>query len=246
MTADLLVEILRDAEFDERARVARRLASLIEIPDCLVRLILRDEIEIAQPLLARTAVAERRRPARLRPQRHRRPPPADRARRGVSEVVAEALVERGRDAGGRGAAAQRARRVSRRRAVEMVVAMTQQQPQIVPLLLRRPELRPNHAYVLFWWADADAPPARSSSASPSRARCCRRRPATSSRWPPTENWQDGLSRKALQFIERRQRNRAAIEKSPYASLEDAVAAARAGPDPRDRRGDRLSRRASSR
>src|ERR1700742_3364730 len=51
VTADLLVEILRDAEFDERARVAQRLATLVEIPNCLVRLILRDELDIAYPLL---------------------------------------------------------------------------------------------------------------------------------------------------------------------------------------------------
>jgi len=31
-----------------------------------------------------------------------------------------------------------------------------------------------------------------------------------------EGWTDPLSRKALQFIERRQRNRAAIDKSPFA------------------------------
>jgi uncharacterized protein (DUF2336 family) len=43
-----------------------------------------------------------------------------------------------------------------------------------------------------------------------------------------EGWQDASSRKALQFIERRQRNRAAIEKSPYDSLEDAVRAGQAG------------------
>jgi uncharacterized protein (DUF2336 family) len=47
-----------------------------------------------------------------------------------------------------------------------------------------------------------------------------------------ERWQDPVSRKALQFIERRQRNRAAIEKSPYPSLEYAVAeAARTGLNP---------------
>jgi uncharacterized protein (DUF2336 family) len=40
-----------------------------------------------------------------------------------------------------------------------------------------------------------------------------------------ENWQDPVSRKALQFIERRQRNRAAIAKSPYGGLEQAVASA---------------------
>ena len=43
-----------------------------------------------------------------------------------------------------------------------------------------------------------------------------------------ENWQDSLTRKALQFIERRQRNRTAIAKSPYASLEAAVKAAEPG------------------
>jgi hypothetical protein len=43
-----------------------------------------------------------------------------------------------------------------------------------------------------------------------------------------EGWQDPLSRKALQFIERRQRNRAAIAKSPYDSLDEGVAAAQTG------------------
>jgi uncharacterized protein (DUF2336 family) len=43
-----------------------------------------------------------------------------------------------------------------------------------------------------------------------------------------ENWSDPLSRKALQFIERRQRNRMAAEKSPYGGLEAAVEAAGAG------------------
>jgi uncharacterized protein (DUF2336 family) len=40
-----------------------------------------------------------------------------------------------------------------------------------------------------------------------------------------EGWGDPVSRKALQFIERRQRNRAAVEKSPFESLEHAVATA---------------------
>ena len=43
-----------------------------------------------------------------------------------------------------------------------------------------------------------------------------------------EGWSDPVTRKALQFIERRQRNRAAIDKSPYSGLEDAVAAASGG------------------
>jgi uncharacterized protein (DUF2336 family) len=47
-----------------------------------------------------------------------------------------------------------------------------------------------------------------------------------------ENWSDPVARKALQFIERRQRNRAAIAKSPFDDLEQAVSvAARDGLSP---------------
>src|SRR3954471_15778632 len=51
MTADLLVELLRGAAPVERARVARRLAGLTEIPNPLCRLMLRDGVEIASELL---------------------------------------------------------------------------------------------------------------------------------------------------------------------------------------------------
>jgi uncharacterized protein (DUF2336 family) len=37
-----------------------------------------------------------------------------------------------------------------------------------------------------------------------------------------EDWADPVTRKALQLIERRQRNRAAIERSPFDSLEGAI------------------------
>src|SRR5688572_23448878 len=51
MTADLLVEILREADPSERARVARRVTGLGEIPPILLQLLLRDQIEVAEPLL---------------------------------------------------------------------------------------------------------------------------------------------------------------------------------------------------
>src|SRR5438552_254913 len=94
VTADLLVEILRDAEFDERARVARRLANLVEIPDCLVRLILRDDIEIATHLLVDAALSDSDLIdcARNATGAHRK---LIAQRRGVSELVAETLVEGG-------------------------------------------------------------------------------------------------------------------------------------------------------
>src|ERR1022692_2356901 len=155
VTADLLVEILRDAEFEERARIARRIATLAEIPNCLIRLILRDELDIAYPLLLESAAltdADLLDCARNSTGAHRR---LIAQRRGVSEVVAEALVELGETLVVEALLRNDQARFSPA-AIEQVLAITQHQSQLVPMLLKRPELRPNHAYVLFWWADPDA------------------------------------------------------------------------------------------
>jgi uncharacterized protein (DUF2336 family) len=225
VTADLLVEILRDAEFDERARVARRLASLVEIPDCLVRLILRDDIEIATPLLVDAALSDSDLIdcARNATGAHRK---LIAQRRGISELVAETLVEVGETLVVDTLLRNNMARLSPA-AVESVVAMTQERSQLATLLLRRPEVRPNHAYVLFWWADADSRRQILQRFAVSREVL---QEAAGDVFPlaAEENWQDGLTRKALQFIERRQRNRAAIEKSPFESLDAAVAAAEQG------------------
>jgi uncharacterized protein (DUF2336 family) len=222
----MLVEILRDADFDERARVARRLASLAEIPNCLIRLLLRDELDIAQALLTESQAlsdADLIDCIRNATGAHRR---LIAQRRGVSEVVAETLVE-----GGETLVVEALLRNDQARlsaaAVETAVAMSRRQGQLVAMLLRRPELRPSHAYVMFWWAEADARRTILQRFAVSREVL---QEAASDVFPmaAAEGWQDALTRKALQFIERRQRNRAAIDKSPYASLEEAVKAAEGG------------------
>jgi uncharacterized protein (DUF2336 family) len=226
VTADLLVEILRDADFDERARIARRIATLAEIPNCLIRLILRDDLDIAYPILLDSMAltdADLLDCARNATGAHRR---LIAQRRGISEVVAEALVELGETLVVEALLRNDQARFSTA-AIENVVAMTQHQGQLVPMLLRRPELRPNHAYVLFWWADGDARRVILQRFAVSREVL---QEAAGDVFPMAadENWQDSLTRKALQFIERRQRNRAAIEKSPYDSLEAAINAAEEG------------------
>jgi uncharacterized protein (DUF2336 family) len=226
VTADLLVEILRDADFDERARIARRIATLAEIPNCLIRLILRDDLDIAYPMLVDSTAltdADLLDCARNATGAHRR---LIAQRRGISEVVAEALVELGETLVVEALLRNEQAQFSAA-AIEMVVAMTQHQAGLVPMLLRRPELRPSHAYVLFWWAEADARRTILQRFAVSREVM---QEAAGDVFPMAaeENWQDGLTRKALQFIERRQRNRAAIEKSPYDSLESAINAAEEG------------------
>lgn len=229
VTADLLVDMLREAEPDERRRVARRLSGLTEIPASLSRLLLRDQLDVASVLLndcptlsdpdlidcARKTGIEHRRLIALR--------------RGVSEVLADVLVEfqepRVIEALLRNDHAHLSSS-----AVETIVSITRSETQLSQALLRRPELRPSHAYMLFWWADMDARRTIIQRFAVSREVL---QEASGDVFPiaAAEGWQDPLTRKALQFIERRQRNRAAIEKSPFDSLEAAVMAAQYGLGP---------------
>ena len=226
VTADLLVEMLREAAPEDRQRVARRIAHLGEAPNALLRLLLRDEIETAAPLLADDSalsdpdLIDCVREAKIE---HRR---MIAGRRGISEMVCEALT----DAGEVGVIDVLLTNMDARlsaSAVERIVAASRTYTVLVNGLMKRPELRPSHAYVMFWWADPDARRTILQRFSVSREVL---QDASGDIFPmaTAEGWQDPLVRKALQFIERRQRNRSAIEKSPYASLDDAVAAAESG------------------
>lgn len=226
MTADLLVEILREASVEERTRIAVRLASLSEIPNALLRLLLRDEIAVAQVLLdscasltdadlaacAREASVEHRRAIAGRPQ--------------VAEVIAELLVERAEPDVCNALLHNAGARLSQP-AMEALIAASRRDASLVRALLRRPELRPSGAYVMFWWGDASARRLILQRFAVSRE-ILQEAVEDVFALAATENWQDPLVRKALQFIERRQRNRAAIAKSPFDSLEAAVAAAETG------------------
>ncbi len=226
MTADLLVEMLREAALEERAKVARRLAALNEIPGGLVRLLLRDDFEVARHLLEHCAAlsdADLIDCARAAAPEHRR---MIALRRGVGEVVADSLVEHDEPIVLEALLRNELARLSHA-AVEQIVAGTRDNPRLIPMLLKRPELRPSHAYVMFWWADADCRRVILQRFAVSREVL---QDAVSDLFAMAaeEKWQDPLSRKALQFIERRQRNRAAVDKSPFNSLDDAVAAAAGG------------------
>ncbi len=226
MTADLLVEILRDAAVEERGRVAQRLAILTDPPPVLARLLLRDEIEVSRHLIDACAAlgdADLLDCARNASIKHR---VAIAHRRDVAELVCEALVEPMEAQVIEAVLRNETAKLSAN-ALETLVAATREHPRAIPHLLRRPELRPSHAYILFWWADSEARRTILQRFAVSRE-VLQEAASDVFALAAAEKWQDPLSRKALQFIERRQRNRAAIDKSPYASLEDAVAAAQEG------------------
>jgi uncharacterized protein (DUF2336 family) len=220
MTADLIIELLREAAVDERARIARRLATVTEIPPGLARMLLRDEIEVARALLENNAGlgdADLMDCARAATPEHRR---LIAARRGLNEVVADALVEFGEPAVLETLLRNDLARLGHA-TVETVVAVTRDNPRLIPLMLRRSELRPSHAYVMFWWSDEECRRVILQRFAVSREVL---QDAVSDVFAMAaqEKWQDPLTRKALQFIERRQRNRAALDRSPFESLDEAV------------------------
>ena len=226
VTGDLLVDLLRLASVEERRRVAVRLAPLAELPDSLARLLLRDEPSVAGPLIEQCAAltdVDLIGCARDAGIEHRL---LIAERRGLSEVVTETLLSFGEDAVIEAVLKNNSARLAQG-AVEGVVALTRQSRGLCGPLLRRPELRPSGAYVMFWWC------------GPDDRRTVLQRFAVSREvlqdsvedlfaQVAAEGWSDPVTRKALQFIERRQRNRAAIDKSPYSGLEAAVAAAAEG------------------
>ncbi|MGW8703692.1 DUF2336 domain-containing protein [Brevundimonas sp. NPDC055814] len=225
VVGDLLADVLRPAMLEERRRVALRLAPLGELPDALKRLLLRDEPPVAAPLLEDCAAlsdADLIGCARDATIRHRL---MMAARRDLSEAVTDTLLSWGEEPVIAAVLANPSARLTQT-SLEGVIALSRSSRALCTALLKRPELRPSGAYVMFWWC------------GPDDRRVILQRFAVSRDVMQTsvedvfalaaeEGWADPVARKALQFIERRQRNRAAIEKSPYADLEAAVAAAAA-------------------
>ncbi len=223
ITGDLLIEMLRDGDQDLRERCARRVAALSEAPTALIRFLCRDDIEVARPILEDCeglSESDLVATARAAGPDHRR---LIAARRKVPELVADAVADF-REPAVIETLLRNANAKLSAPTVERIVADSRERHAYCPLLVKREELRPSQGLALFWWSDADS------------RRVLLRRFAVDRhvlqevvsdifRIAAEEGWSDPLTRKALQFIERRQRNRAALERSDYESLEALAAEA---------------------
>lgn len=226
VTADLLVEMLRLAAPEDRLKVAQRIAPLAEIPDSLVRLLLKDDCGSAELLLAECAALTDSDLIACAQDAGLEQRFAMAGRRGLPPSVCDALTARME-----GAVIERLLRNPAASlsqiAIEEIVAASRAAPSLCEHLLRRPELRPSSAYVMFWWCGPENRRTILSRFGVSRE-VLQEMAEDVFPMAAAEGWGDPLARKALQFIERRQRNRAAVERSPYDSLDHAVAVAEQG------------------
>jgi len=228
LAADILVGLLRTSNVELRRRCAEGLVRVTDAPKALLRYLARDEISVALPLLEAGAgfddsdlVAT----VRAGVLAHWI---AIARRRQLTETVTDALLQTGETAVIEAVLRNSGSRLSTQ-GVDLVVARSRQASTLPMLLVPRMELRPTQALVLFWWAGFEA-----------RLHILRRFAVDRNvliqemgdvfRLAAAEGWSDADTRKTLQVIERRQRNRAAAAQSPYGSLEGTLAAAERGID----------------
>jgi uncharacterized protein (DUF2336 family) len=228
LAADILIGLLRTASSDVRRRCALGMVRVTEAPKALLRYLARDEFQVAQSLLENGVGfddSDLIATVRAGVTQHWL---AVAQRRGLGETVADALVQTGETAVFEALLRNNSSRLSVQ-AMDIIVARSRQAPSLPPLLVRRGELRPNQALIMFWWVGFDV-----------RVQIVRRFAADRTALikelsdvfalAAAEGWADADTRKAMQIVERRQRNRAAAARSPFGSLEGAIAACEKGAD----------------
>ncbi len=230
MAGDVLLEMLFVADTEARRLCAERLAQKSEAPRRLLRYLAMCEFCIAEAVLSHNEGFDAVDLCEIVEATGVEHWLAVARRKVVPSMVTLALARTGEP--------HVIRTVLRNRQAEFSDAATQVMVEIsrvhddlCGLLIERLELRTGDAMAMFWWSDGET-----------RRKILQRHAADRLEliaacgdvfaMASEENWADAVTRKTLQLIERRQRNRAAIEKSPYDSLEHAVEmAARTGMTP---------------
>ncbi len=226
MAGDVLVELLRSADADVRESVAKRLVMLNEAPRTILVILAKDDIRIARYILEESRSltdSDLIQIARKVSGEHRA---VIAKRRKISDAVVDALVEFLEEDVVETLLKNKEAQFSET-AIQRILTVSRQHQPYVGLLVKRDELRPSHGLTMFWWAN-----------TANRKKILHRFAVTrsvlqescSDLFPKAaaDGWNDAGVRKALQFIERRQRNRAAIARSEYEGLEAAIDAAETG------------------
>ena len=220
MAGDILLEMLFTGDEEDLALCARRLSDKTDAPRRLLRFLAcaplpvsRHIVEFNEGLdesdlcrvIATGSIEHRLLVARRKP---------------VTALVAESLVSFAEPRVMKTLLQNRHSELSDA-AVDGLVSASRDNLELCKILMDRRELTPAHAMAMFWWADGDTRRAILQRQAADRleliTNCADVFPIAAG-----EGWADPVARKGLQLIERRQRNRAAIARSPYESLENAI------------------------
>jgi uncharacterized protein (DUF2336 family) len=223
IAGDLLLEMLIESDVTARELCARRLQDMSQAPKRLLRFLALDAPHVAHILLAENKALDDSDLAYVVARGSTQHRISVAGRREIGPAVASAIADSG-DAQAMKVLLENASARLSDHSIDLMVSASRKSTFLVPLLCQREETRPAHALVMFWWA-----------ASAERKHILMRFSADRLmlidgcadifRYAAEEGWTDPVVRKALQVIERRQRNRTALDRSPHESLEAAIKAA---------------------
>lgn len=223
MAGDILLDMLMHVTDRERALCASRLAVCRDAPRRVLRYLAQCAFHVARPLLEESDAFDASDLVEIVQNTTHEHRAVIARRRNLCVTVTGALAQYGDFTVVRELLANRNAPLSEL-TVDRLISDSREQPALCAILSERIELKPSHAMAMFWWADSATRRkilTRHASDRAEMIAICR----DVFEMAAAENWSDPVTRKALQLIERRQRNRAAIEKSPYDSLEGAIEAA---------------------
>jgi uncharacterized protein (DUF2336 family) len=228
IAGDLLLEILLESDVAARELCARRLQEMSQAPKRLLRFLALDAPHVAQLLLADNKAFDDADLCHIVQHGQTAHRISVAQRREIGPAIASAIAESGDVAAMKALLENTQSRLSDR-AVELIVAASRDAPALPPLLITREEVRPAHALAMFWWS---GPVERRQILLRFSAERTLLIDMCGDIFRYASDDPDPVVRKALQVIERRQRDRSAIDRSPHDGLEAAIdAAAKIGMTP---------------
>lgn len=220
ISGDLLLELLVDADIWARELCSRRLEEMTQAPKRLLRFLALDIPAVSERIIANNkglddadliqivlhGGAFHRRVVASRPD--------------LGPSVASAIAESG-DIDAIQTMLRNQRSVMSDRAVDAMVSISSDAPQLTQYLILRDELRPAHALAMFWWCSKEDRRTILMKFSAERLLLiegC----AEVFKQIGKNGLKDPTFAKAMLVIERRQRNRAALALSRFESLDEAI------------------------
>lgn len=221
IAGDLLMEILIESDVSARELCARRLREMSQAPKRLLRFLALDAPHVAQVILADNRAFDDADLCQIVEKGGTPHRVAVAQRRDIGPAVASAIAESG-DAVAMRALLDNTQSKLSDRSVELMVAASRDAPALPPLLIQREEVRPAHALAMFWWS---GPVERRQILLRFSAERTLLIDMCGDIFKLALEDRDPVVRKSLQIIERRQRDRGAIDRSDHAGLEAAIEAA---------------------
>ncbi|MEZ5939550.1 MAG: DUF2336 domain-containing protein [Hyphomonadaceae bacterium] len=231
IAGDLLLEVLLHVDPSERDLCARRLEQMSQAPKRLLRYLAMQTTPACERLLSENIGLDEADLAYIALQSGAPQRLAIARRKDAGPGVSRAIAASG-DPVAMKALLENNTSVLSDQAIDLMVVASRDANELTPLLAQREEMRPANALAMFWWCKKQVRRSILTRFSAERSMLIDECADIFREAAENGAWSDPVIRKALQVIERRQRNRAAIERSPFESLEDAVlAASKNGMDP---------------